>query len=518
MGFMKAAVVIPPVRDFYFTRHRFSGLGAKSLHKVLEKEGVQTGYINLPLVKEKGKTIKLPDALLYLRDFIIPGEAGGISFFTRYQHFGPGFTESACLIYSLDPDIVFFSCFAFCYAHQVLRLAEEVKKIAPSLPIVAGGAGVSVYPEYYLDNTDIDMVLTGDAGTSIPLFLKAFDKKEIPFSKVPHFYWKEKGRILKSGVMKKAKREDLSFALDITIETKKKIYISASFTKGCRKKCRFCTHWADDEMLTIPLPKVLEGIQEIKQQAGEKGKEIFIIYEDDNLLLEPEYFLALISLFKKELDSPSFFVETGIDYTLLTPSLLTTLINSGLKRVNFSLGSLHPSLCESEKRELNLSLYETLLSHIQKAGIPSITYFICGLKEDTKETTAQTLAYIAQKPALSGISLFYPVPGLPDFQDPGLFRTHAPCLCAGSSAYPWNQSLETRTLVTAFRLSRYINLLKRVQVSPLEKELLDTIRKTGRLHTLVKEEKTTRIITVPGTDQELERIFFREMNTRRKFL
>jgi hypothetical protein len=39
--FRHAAVVVPPLRDFYFTRHRFSSLGAAIVASLLKREGLQ---------------------------------------------------------------------------------------------------------------------------------------------------------------------------------------------------------------------------------------------------------------------------------------------------------------------------------------------------------------------------------------------------------------------------------------------------------------------------------------------
>ena len=84
---MKAVVAIPPIRDFYFTQHRFSGLGAKNLTGILMKEGIDVEYINFPLLKEKGSVIPLPDTLSYLQPYLLHGETGKISFFTQYTTF-----------------------------------------------------------------------------------------------------------------------------------------------------------------------------------------------------------------------------------------------------------------------------------------------------------------------------------------------------------------------------------------------------------------------------------------------
>ena len=463
---LKTIVAIPPLRDFYFTSHRFSGLGAKSLVRILQNQGIDVTYINLPLFNKKGTQIPIPHALSYLSPYLIPGETGKISFFTKYQHFGPDLKESARIICSHNPDFVCLSCFAFCYADQTIELAKEIKQTAPTLPVIAGGPGVSVYPEYFLQKNDIDYVLTGDAERAVPSFIKTFSKKEIHLYKttigsnevaihhsgttigsnaVANLYWKENGCINHFNI--KPGKVDILFTWSITSETKQMIHISTSLTRGCTKKCRFCTHWADNQMYTVPEQSIIQGIREIKRETGKKGKEVSIIFEDDNILLEPHFFINTLKNFQKELGSFSFFIETGVDYTLLTINLLEKLINLGLIRINISLASINRELLQSEKRSLDLSLYENQISLLQKKRIPSVTYFICGFKNETKETVAQNLAYIAKKPTRCGISLFYPVPGLPGFRDLSLFNRLSPCLCAGSSAYPWNNSLSTQTLI-----------------------------------------------------------------------
>ncbi|MBN2443071.1 MAG: radical SAM protein [Spirochaetales bacterium] len=508
---MKAVIVIPPLHDFYFTPHRFSGLGPLSLARILKDQKIDIEYINLPLLHKKGTRIGIPSLLSYLTPYVLRNETGKLSFFTQYHHYGPGFRDSAALITSKHPSLVFISCFAFCYGDQTLSLCTEIKKRNPGLPVIVGGPGVSVYPEYFLQDTNIDFILTGDAEVSVPLFIKAFCHKEIPFSDVPNLIRQENRHISSSGIKKKGKSEELLFTWAATAETKKKLYISTSLMRGCTKKCRFCTHWAENEVRTIPEKNIISGIEDIKKETAGKEKEISLIFEDDNLLLKPDYFFTILSHFKKQLSMNSFFVEPGIDYTLLTPELLKKLIHCGLKRINISLGSTNTAILTAEKRTFNLSLYEKLMTILKEKNIPSITYFICGFIGDTKEIVAQNLAYISQKPTLCGISLFYPVPGLPDFQDYSLFPTGSSNKCAGSSAYPWNNSLSTETLVTAFRLSRYGNFLKQDPSTIGEEELLAIIKKNKQLHTIIKEKNKKRIIRVPNTDRELEYLYFNFM-------
>jgi len=104
--------------------------------------------------------------------------------------------------------------------------------------------------------------------------------------------------------------------------------------------------------------------------------------------------------------------------------------------------------------------------------------------------------------------LFYAVPGIAGFENKAMFDMIAPCCCCGSSAYPWNKKLSTLTLITAFRISRYINLIKQNNQSESERELVTIIKKEQRLYTLIKSASGQIRIPVPHVDDELVTLFF----------
>ncbi len=61
---MKAAVIIPPIEDFYFTNHRFAVMGAQRAAEIIEAESdISTQLINFPVMKKKQiKNSRLPKA------------------------------------------------------------------------------------------------------------------------------------------------------------------------------------------------------------------------------------------------------------------------------------------------------------------------------------------------------------------------------------------------------------------------------------------------------------------------
>ncbi len=500
-----AAVIIPPFCDFYFTRHRFSALGADIVGKLLERAGIRTTILNFPLMKVKGTPIDLPSEILYLKPFLMERETGRLSFFTTYRRFGPADDRCVGMIEALRPGICFFSLFAFCYADDALSLAAHIRAELPAIPLVIGGAGASVHPKYLLSGA-FDYVLQGEAEACLPPFIEAIGQPVPDFSQVPGLYCGTGGRSAR--IMTSPQQQEMLIPLVKTAESSRAKTYATSLARGCPKRCDFCSISLlfGRTLRTVPLKELDELLQSRLTELVQPGKRTIINIEDDNLLCDEVFFRAMISLFRRHIPDVGFIAENGLDYTLLTPGLCAWLIENGMRKFNLSLASTNPAILQNRGRSLDLTHYEKVTTLLAAKNIPTVTYIICGFGEDTPQTIADALNYLNDKPTLIGISPFYPVPGLPRFIDLQLFDPPDARLCCGSSMYPWNQSLSTATMVTAFRLARLSNLKKSVNKREMEEEVIGLIGKEKRLFSLMIGKNGREEITpVPGIDVELLR-------------
>ena len=493
---MKAVIAVPPVEDLYFTPRRASALGAVSLKRELEDTGIQSRIFNFSS-SGLSKVIDLPEELSYLGEFFIQGESGPLSWFRNYRIYGTDYSKAAETIISEKPDILFISSFAWAYAESSLKLAEAVHSLSPETRIVTGGHGPTSLPDYFIKKPVFTLTSAGEIEGNAALLLEKLKLKEIfvdfrKFDKI-------------------AAPPPVSSIIEMSRKTK---LISVILSRGCPLKCSFCSNY-----ITHGRRFRTAGTTEWENEIFAELKNIHpeskirINIEDDNILFRKNDFFSFLSSIRDFRPEVSFTAENGMDYNLLEKEDIDFLKDTGFEYINLSLGILSEYGRKKENRNGDPYKLSELVKYAHKIKLPVTVHFIAGLKEDSPDDIIRTLKFLDELPSQTGISPFYPVPGLPGFSDSELFLSSFPGLAAGSSLYPWNNTLSTKQLITFFRTARWSNFKKKIESGnklkyrPEEIELYNKIKKTGILHTIVKRKKSKMIIPVKNIEHELFREF-----------
>ena len=501
----KAVIAVPPVRDFYFTPRRASALGARSLGRELEKNGWETILLNLPLMG-RNRTIPLPEELGYLKSFIIPGETGPLSWFSSYRHFGPSFADAAQIIAEKKPDALFISSFAWAYAEEARNLAEETARVLPGMPIIIGGHGPSSLPEYFLEAAHPKI-------PGKPLFSRVV-AGEIEGHGALAAEMDGKGRFL--DLRKSDLKEDLLPIAGESMLRAGRGSLSITLTRGCPKKCRFCSnHICHGRIFRTSPPELWE--KEVIRAAEEGGIDagrIQLNIEDDNILFLKDDFFHFLENLKSRFPGISYTAENGLDYMLLEDEDIQRLKTLGFSHLNLSLAVLSGEKTSKEKREGNPEKLARLIQRCNEVKLPVTTHFISGLEGDSREDIVSTLKFLDALPTESGISNFYPVPGLEGYTDMGLFLEKPPRLALGSSVYPWNKSMSSAQMISAFRLSRWSNFRKKYEnegrsgasdSTAIQEKLYRRIIRSRRLYTITRGGD---ILPIPRLDEDMVEDFF----------
>lgn len=507
----KAAVIIPPLQDFYTTPHRISFMGAEVVRRILLKNGIDARIIDGLEKGRRNVTIPLPAPLSYLREHLIENEKGKCSFFTQFKHFGRTNAEIVEMVRQFNPEICLISCFAFCYSTPVIELSRVIREMFPHMIITVGGAGVSVYSDFFLRCPSIDYTLCGEAEICLAPFIDYLRAiPAIPPETVYGLGWKkgEVCTIVQSN--KVTASEEIQPVVTETFHNDRRAVFAASLSRGCPARCRFCSnHLVHGKAFRhISVNQFEEQLRKLPDFSPDH--EVAFNFEDDNLLYDFTFLRSVLDKCASRFGRFGFTFENGIDYRLLSPQQCEMLIRAGCRQLNFSLASLKPEILEKQERVLDLERYGRLLSIAERSGIPVITYVICGFTEDTKESIARNLCFLSDKRTIIGLSLFYPVPGIHGFEDRSVFNSMIPQCCSGATAYPWGGSLSTGTLITAFRLARLLNLMKSPVKNGEESCLIDLTIRSRKLHTII-DDGERRIIPVPNQDVELVRMVLAEV-------
>ena len=507
---LSVAVIVPPFKDFYATVHRTANLGAHTVESILIDAGHTVSFFDFSNSSNQKTTVAIPRELGYLKPYIISNESGPTSFFTHYRHFGEPVDGCAQKVAASSPALCCITCFAFCYAQQTLELADAIKQQIPDVAICVGGSGVSCYPEFFLRRSQsIDFAVCGEAEVSLLPLIAALNTGR--FDAVPNLYWRiEHGSSITSNHQQQIFSDGFTPAVRLVHQTKNNYYLSTTLSRGCPLKCTFCSNRLTfgDTLRLADAHQLDDLIRNVLQSQPGQAKIIHLNFEDDNILLDAQYLIALCTRLKRQYPSIVFLAENGLDYRLLSIDLIDQLLDVGFAKFNLSLASVNPAILASQNRTTDLNHYRAIVTYLHARNIPVVTYFICGFAEDTIETIAANLAFLYSTPTTIGISPYYAVPGIGGFTDRNVFSTMHPCLCAGSSCYPWNGSISTITLVTAFRLSRLCNLYRKINRTPIEDDVLKRSMNDHTIYTVIKNKKESDLQAIANLDKSLCERFF----------
>ena len=431
---VRVAIVIPPIRDFYFTTQRASFLGPLTISRLLDVAGIEHRVFNA--VRSRGRRIELPEELSHLRHYL-----GTPGFFKEYRRYGIEDEATASRIADWRPDIVLISCFAFGYAADAISLSRAIRRVLPRTVQFAGGAGVSAYPEYFIRNGAVDYAVRGEVDASLVELIMHPDDFHAGDS------------VLTDPIMRLSGAPFVP-VLTVIRESVDTMFFSTMITRGCPRRCSFCS-------VRLCFPEYrrtsLADVERMFSSIPRTRKKIHVNFEDDTLATDMDFLVESLDILDRYSGGNfSFSMENGVDFRTLNPDILSLLKRRNLSKLNISLVSVDASTLSDPERRYTLDEFEEIARASTALGIKVTAYLISGLPGEGYYSIEAGIDFLSRLPVLIGISTFYPVPGIHGFTDKTLFDDISPSLCRSTSFYGWSDCT-TEQLVSLFLKARSIN-------------------------------------------------------------
>lgn len=160
---------------------------------------------------------------------------------------------------SKNPDIIGLSIYIWNVeqSKEVIRLLKEKN---PELTIILGGPEVSYEPKFFLDNWDIDFVISGEGEFVLDELLSSLEQgKEID---IPSVSTKEKiSKIIAEADINKIVELSSPYMLEEDKEDMKNKVIYFETSRGCPYQCQYCLSSLEKGVRYFPKDYIFENLK-----------------------------------------------------------------------------------------------------------------------------------------------------------------------------------------------------------------------------------------------------------------
>lgn len=458
-------LVQPPIEDFYLTAKRTVPYGLASIAASLLAEGFTVEILD-GLATDRTRPIPLPGEMDHLKDYYGRPDRSPFGLFHQYRRYGYSYEHIAECVRKSGAWLVGISSLFTAYSDCALRCARAVKERHPRCIIVVGGHHPTELPEEVMKCEAVDYVLRGEGEKSMVLLAKALRDDGSP-GKVPGIVFRDSAGSVRVSLPEVNRDLDaIPLPAHQLLDARhyrrgKKGTLTLVGSRGCPFECTYCS---TSRTSCIPyrrrsLQRVFEEV-ETALQCGEIG---FIDFEDENISLDRQWFLGLLAYISRRFERGSVELRAmnGLYPPTLDAEVVKAMKEAGFRTLNLSLGTTCLEQLKRFKRRDVSESFDRACRLAEKHGMEGVGYILVGAPGQTAEDSLKDLLFLAERPVLAGVSLYYPAPGSRDFETCrrlGLLPRNFSLM--RSTAAPISHTTTRDEAVTLLRLGRVLNFIK----------------------------------------------------------
>lgn len=460
-------LIQPPLQDFYITYKRTIPYGLACIAAALTQNGFSVSIFD-GLASKRSRPMTCPETLSYLRPYYGQPDHSPFALFHQFKHFGYSFEYIGRMARESEAFLVGVSALFTTYVQCALKTAQVVKQWLPNCQLVMGGHHPTAAPLEIMEHPAVDFVIRGEGEVAMPLLAKAL-KNRSALETIPGLVFRQAdGSVYQSAP---ALMDDLDAHPFPRLDHIKHAFYKRGpknsavivTSRGCPLKCSYCCTGRNSP-LRFRQRSVSSVVTEI-ETAVRRHDVGFIDFEDENLSLNKQWFMALLRQLIRRFQSHGleFRAMNGLFPPSLDYEVIEAMRTAGFKTLNLALATTVKEQLRRFERPDVTRAFDRSLKLAESLNMQAVGYIIGGAPFQTAADTLEDLIYLAQRRVLAGLSIFYPAPGSRDYQrikdldilPPDYTRMR-------SSALPLDHTTSRIQAATLLRLTRILNFMKQL--------------------------------------------------------
>ncbi len=490
-------LIQPPIADYYHTAKRTIPYGLAAIAAVVRQHGFTVDILDA-LATQKSRIVAPPAALSHLSRYYGREDRSPFALFHHFRHYGYSLAHIQRQAAASGAFLVGIASSFSAYSDMALAVARAVKAGLPGCTVVLGGHHPTALPEAVMAEPAVDLVIRGEGEDAFAELAAALHRRR-PIGDVPGIVYRNPDGTLTISPPTHCRDADHlpAPALDLV---RRSFYarrgldsIVVTASRGCPLACSYCATGARSWM-GFRRRSVSAVLDEVRM-AGEGRRIGFIDFEDENLTMDRHWFLDLLAGIGEIFASspPELRAMNGLYPPTLSAEVVRCMAAHGFRTLNLSLGSADRRQQKRFNRPDVSGAFDEALTAARREGLAAVGYIIVGAPDQDPMTSLDDLLFLARRPVLAGVSVFYPAPGSEDYRrcdEQGLLP--AAFAAMRSTALPIDQRSSRTDAVTLLRLGRLLNFIKYIAgagrplppAAPIEERIdssLDRVVVGGRL-------------------------------------
>lgn len=420
-------LIKPPIRGFLHEIGRHVPIGLAYLSSVLRQAGHETVIF---------------DALSFTEDncLVPPSEMSEVDRLKIASHprwrnlirWGASRDRIAAAILDSQPDVIGISSMFSPYYEPAYEVARLAKKLLPSVKVLFGGPHATVAYDHVLKTPEIDIVVLGEAETTIALLLEDLAKGANPLEREGLAFRCGEGYCdcsVKSSVARELPRtihaypkinwlqnlDTLPFPAADQLQFERYAGITTLITsRGCPFSCTFCTvHATVGKKFRARTPANIAD--EIEYYLHNFGVKRFSI-EDDNFTFDIQRVFEICREIKARKLEVELNLPNGITVVKLNEDLVQAMVDVGFRKLFLGLESTDETrLSAIAKRFTSLKEVERGAAWFADLGADVSASLIVGLPGQSLNEIVRDVTTLVRSRIKFWSNPFYPIPGSPDY-------------------------------------------------------------------------------------------------------